>query len=341
MRAALLAWMTGACALLQGAQALPLYTDDNMPAPLLAELMRGQDLAMELRFDEAEAIIRGIMRQVPEHPLGDVFLLATQLSRTQEEFRGGRRRVDPAFIKQAEILIGKSKAQHSAYPHSAYPRYYMAAGYGVRGLARLYAGSYFSSYRDGKKGAALLKEAVSIEPKLYNAYMGLGQFEYYCGTLGAVLQFILALPGDPDQGLAMLKTCADQATYAAWPCRAFRVRLLVADRKDYAGVEAELPALVARYPGNYDFALATFAALEAKVNTAALRNSAEEILRRVRHGWAPPAYARFDPQAAALSLAQAYLEASQRSNALPHLEAVSRGPRKDLAQRASDLLANP
>jgi hypothetical protein len=341
MRTLLAAWMIGACALLQGAQALPLYTDDNMPAPLLAELMRGQDLAMELRFDEAEAVIRGIMLQEPEHPLGDVFLLATLLSRTQEEFRAGRRRVDPAFIKQADALIAKAKAQQDAYPHSAYPRYYMAAGLGVRGLARLYAGSYFSSYRDGKRGAGLLKEAVAIEPELYNAYMGLGQFEYYCGTLGSVLQFLLALPGDPDQGLAMLKTCADRATYAAWPCRAYRVRLIVSDRQGYAAVEPELPALVARYPGNYDFALAVFAALDAKVNTAALRGSAEEILRRVRHGWSPPVYARFDPQAAELSLALAYLEASQRSNALPHLEAVSRGPRQDLAQRAQDLLAKP
>lgn len=333
--------LSGACACLQAGQAPPLYTDHDLPPGVLEEMKRGQDLAMSLELVQAEAVIRAAMAQAPEHPLGGVFLLATMLSRVQEEFRAGKRQVDPAFFREAEGLIRKAEAQRRAYPHSPYPRLYLGAALGMRGLARLYSGSYFSSYRDGKRGATLLQEAVALDPQLYNAYMGLGQFEYYCGTLGSVLQFLLALPGDPDKGLAMLKTCEDRASYAAWPCKAFRVKLILADRKDYAAVEPELAALVARYPGNYDFAKAVFDALDAGINTASLRRSGAEILRRSQHGWTPPPHARFDPQAASLSLARAYLEASRRSEAIPYLEAAAQGPRAALAEQARELLTRP
>lgn len=341
LRCLFLALFTGACALLHGAQAPVLYTDDNMPPEILRTLMHGQDLGMQMQFDDAEKIIRQAMAQVPEHPLGDVFLMATLLSKVQEDYRAGRRRIFPGFFDQCDILIDKAKAQHKAFPDSAYPRYYLAAGYGVRGLARLYAGSYFSSYRDGKRGAALLKEAVAMQPDLYNAYMGLGQFEYYCGTLGGVLQFLLALPGDPDKGLAELKTCEEKATYAAWPCKAYRVKLLISDRHDFKAVEPELAALVAKYPGNYDFAKAVFTALGSGLNTAALRRSGEDVLRRLHQGWTIPPYIQFDPQAASLTLGQAYLDASQRDQALPHLQAAAIGPEVELAKQAQALLLKP
>lgn len=341
MLALLCSLLIGACALLQGAQAPVLYTDSNLDPALLRELEHGQDLGMSLEFDEAEKVIRSVMARAPEHPLGRVFLLATLLSRAQEASRRGQRKVPDSFIHEANALIAIAEGQHQAFPHSAYPHLYLGAGYGARGLARLYIGSYFSSYRDGKHGVDHLKKAVALEPELYNAYMGLGQFEYYCGTLGSVLQFLLALPGDPDKGLAMLKTCEEKATYAAGPCKAFRVRLIINDRKDFAAVEPELSALVARYPGNYDFAKAVFQALDSGLNTAALRRSAAEILRRVEHGWAPPPHARFDSQAASLSLGVAYLNASQRSDALPHLERAAQGPRTALAQRAAELLSKP
>jgi len=297
-----------------------LWTDDNIPAPVLERLTEAQDLALGLRYGEAEALIRGAQPQAPEHPLCGVFLVATLLSRIQEAFKSGAKEVPPSFFTEADALVAQCQRQLDAFPASPYPRLYEGAAYGMRGLAKLYAGNYVGSYWDGKKGAGLLREAVDIDPQLYNAYMGLGQFEYYCGTLGGVLQFLLALPGDPDKGLSMLKTCEDKGTYAAWPCKAYRIRLMTGERHDFAGSEPELAALVGRYPGNYDFALAVFQALDAGVNTAALRRAADDILRRLDQGWQPPKHAHCDPAAMRMDLAKACIAAGDKDSAAANLK---------------------
>jgi hypothetical protein len=321
-----------------GLRANTLWTDHNMPPQVLTRLTEGQDLALGQRYDEAESRIREAQALAPEHPLCGVFLVATLLSRVQEQFKEGRKEVPADFFNEIDHLVAQAQAQDQDYPASPYPKLYLGAAYGVRGLAKLYAGSYIASYFDGKKGAALLREAVTIDPQLYNAYMGLGQFEYYCGTLSGVLQFVLALPGNPDKGLAMLKECEEKATYACWPCKVYRVGLLLSDRKDYKAAEPELAALLARYPGNLQFCRAAFDALEAGGNTAALRRSAEEVLRRLDQGWQPPQYARLDPEWCRLTLGRAYLQAGEPALAALQFKRLAEQGHGELRQQARDLL---
>lgn len=326
------------CAAAPPAAADTLWTDQNIPPAVLDKLTAGQDLALGQRYDEAEATIREAVAAAPQHPLGGVFLVATLLSKVQEEFKQGRKEVPSEFFSEIDHVVAQAEAQRAEYPKSAYPRLYLGAAYGVRGLAKLYAGSYLSSYFDGKKGAALLREAVAIDPGLYNAYMGLGQFEYYCGTLSGVLQFVLALPGNPDKGLAMLKDCEDKGTYAAWPCKAYRISLMLSDRKDYRDSEPELAALMARYPQNYQFAGAVFDSLAAGVNTAALRRSGEDVLRRMDQGWVPPAHAHLDPEAERLVLAKACLDAGDSGTAQVQLSRLAQDGHGALRAQARELL---
>ncbi len=166
---------------------------------------------------------------------------------------------------------------------------------GCRGLARLYTGHYLDSYFDGKNGVDLVRQAVALKPDLYDAYMGLGQFEYYCGSLGSMLRFVLALHGSEEKGLEMLKTCGEKATYAAWPCRLYRVKLMVSERKDFVGSAADLAVVMRRYPDNTDLARQVFVCLENGSDDPCVdRNWDESLLARLKGGWQVPAYAHLD-----------------------------------------------
>jgi tetratricopeptide (TPR) repeat protein len=286
---------------------VPLYTDQNMPLSVLQQLMHSQDLALDLKYDEAEAQLRAARDLVPEHPLGNVFLLATRLSLLQESIRRGQTQVPEGFFKDVDDLIGQAKLQAQAHPESPYPKFYLGAAMGCRGLAKLYTGHYLDSYFDGKDGVALVREAVAMEPTLYDAYMGLGQFEYYCGSLGGMLRFFLNLQGSEEKGLEMLKTCGEKATYAAWPCRLYRVKLMVSERADYEGSAKELAVLMARYPDNYDLGSQVFVCLDHGSRDAALIKAAEVLVKRLKAGWQLPPYAPLKLENCERILAQAQI----------------------------------
>lgn len=316
---------------------LALHTDLNVPQDALDKLLRGQDAGMDMRFGEAEDLIEEGKDLAPGHPLGGVFMLANMLAKIQEDLRasGGRAEVPAKFFEQVDEVLRQAEADLKAHPASPYPKIYLGAAFGCRGLANLYRGRYVTSYFDGKKGAAFLKEAVAQDPALYNAYMGLGQFEYYCGRLAGVLQFVLALRGDEKKGLEMLRICADKGTYGAWPCRAYLAKLLVSEQKQYAAAEADLITVNERYPNSYEIAGGILLSLMASAKPSpALMASGQNIFRRIEAGWAPPKHAHLPLDPGRLALAKALAANGKPSDALTHFQALLKSPDKDIAELA-------
>jgi tetratricopeptide (TPR) repeat protein len=223
-------------------------------------MLDGQEALFREDFDLAEASTRKGISQLPEHPLPRVFLDSVVLTRIQDGLKPGK--ATPAqlalFFREADLAIAKASAAGGDIP-PALRQYYLGGALGMRGLGHLYAGHYMAAYRDGRKARKALEKAVALDPGLFNAYLGLGEFEYQSAHLGHVVQFILGMPGSKVKGIAMLKTCAAKATYASVPARVFLARILVMDEKDYPAGLPYVAELVRRYPGNRRFARYGFA----------------------------------------------------------------------------------
>ena len=332
-------WALQSClaAAAQPAAAVPLYTDQNVPRDIYEKMLKSQDLALNLHYEEAEKQLREARASIPDHPLGGVFLLATRLSILQESLRRGNKEVPKDFFKEVDALIAQAQAQAEAYPKSAYPKFYLGAALGCRGLAKLYTGHYLDSYFDGRNGVDLVRQAVAIEPTLYDAYMGLGQFEYYCGSLGGMLRFVLALKGSEEKGLEMLQTCGEKATYAAWPCRLYRIKLMIREQHQYEPEAKELSLVIDRYPDNFDLLRDLTLSLDHGVKDPDLLKQAERLLAHLKAGWDLPDYAKVDVPALELSIAKAWLADGLWQNAAPHLQGLAKG-KGPVADEAQGLL---
>jgi hypothetical protein len=138
--AGLLALQSCLAAAAQPAAAVPLYTDQNVPRDIYEKMLKSQDLALNLHYEEAEKQLRQARAAIPDHPLGGVFLLATRLSMLQESLRRGNREVPKDFFAEVNALIAQAQGQAELYPKSAYPKFYLGAALGCRGLAKLYTG---------------------------------------------------------------------------------------------------------------------------------------------------------------------------------------------------------
>lgn len=82
----------------------------------------------------------------------------------------------------------------------------LGAAYGMRGRLEALRKHWFTAYLDGRRSYRDEKRAVSIDPELFDAYLGIGAFDYYTATLSRFLRlFIFTHEADKAQGLAELQ----------------------------------------------------------------------------------------------------------------------------------------
>jgi hypothetical protein len=241
----------------------PAVQPYGLPPECMDLLMKGQDLLFQERFDEAEEVTRRGIQLAPSQPLPRVFLDSVLVTRLQEEYDQGQLNDDDIheFFREADDAVVLAERRDADRP-DAYSKFYLGGAYGLRGLGSLALRRIIPSYRDGRKARRYLKDAVSRDPGLFDAYLGMGEFEYQSQHLGHLLQFILGMPGDKARGIAMLKTCAEKGTFASLPAKVFLARILSVDEKQFAAGLPYVRETYQAYPRNQR--LARYALAEAK-----------------------------------------------------------------------------
>jgi tetratricopeptide (TPR) repeat protein len=229
---------------------------EELPVDCMKRMLEGQEALYHGRLDQAEELTRQGIRLQPTHPLPRLFLDSVLLARMQEpqQAKTEAKTLYRQFFREADEAIQLAYDRVSGGRATGLDRYYLGGAYGARGLGHLYLGHYLSAYRDGRRARPELEAAVAMDGTLYNAYLGLGEFEYQSAHLGKVIQLILGMPGDKKKGLAMLETCVHKGSYAALPAKIFLARIYAVDEKDARKAEPYVSELVRLYPENRRFA---------------------------------------------------------------------------------------
>jgi tetratricopeptide (TPR) repeat protein len=275
------------------ASSLAAAPDPSLPAPVLQELLDSQDAYYRLDFDGAEALANAAIQAVPDHPLPRVFLSGAVLARIQEEEEAKRfdRGDLQRFKEDCAVAVAKSQAR-LGQADNAWGHLYLGAALGARGLGQLYQGHYLAAYGDGKQADKQLHEAVRQDPDLDEAYLGLGQYEYYCAHLAGLLRLILNLHGNSKQGIAWLERCAQSPGFDRLAAAFTLARICSMEEIDFAKARPWIQLLQERYPQNHD--LQDYAIRTAK-GLGPASPEAQALLAPVcaqwDQGWRPPNYA--------------------------------------------------
>jgi len=127
---------------------------------------------------------------------------------------------------------------------------------GVEGMVHLQDKEWLDSYSKGKSAVAALKKSLEIDPTNYDAYLGLGMFEYYCSKLtGAVkiLAWVVGFSGNSEKGIEYVTRAMTHGRYAEGSAKVFLAYAYIhfEDKLD-EGVELA-KTLRAQYPRNFTF----------------------------------------------------------------------------------------
>ena len=188
--------------------------------------VRGMNKLMDGDFDGAVEIFRQIQKSNPESPLGylleadanwwKIYLTEADLVDPDvfEALSEATTPYDDDFKRLDELAIRKAEARLRARQDEAYSYFCEGLAYGLRSRLEAMRDHVLATARTGKRLRNLSFEALKADPNLYDAYFGVGLYNYFVDTLPTyvkMLRFLILLPGgDRLEGLRQIELAMDK-----------------------------------------------------------------------------------------------------------------------------------
>ncbi|MCG3205377.1 MAG: hypothetical protein KCHDKBKB_02097 [Elusimicrobia bacterium] len=195
----------------------------NITPELDKSIREGLHHLYNLEFEEADQIFKDLEPQAAEHPMVafgkasvhwwrlSVYVLETDPLESQP------------FLRDVNECIRLSKEKIDRGDPTGEGYLTLGGAYGLLGRWQATNQEWMAAYFTGRKAIKFLRKALKVNPRMTDANMGLGIFDYYVATLPAVVRVLafLGSGGNPQVGIDELTIAATQGTYAQTPSKLF------------------------------------------------------------------------------------------------------------------------
>lgn len=172
------------------------------------QVLRAYDAITDARFDEL-----ALDRTCPPAPREVCQLLDAVSIWWQIQLDPLSRSRDAEFESRIDATIDATEAWARREPRRAEAWFYVGGAYGARAQWRVLRSQQLGAARDGKRIKDVLEKALALDPRLQEAYFGIGLYRYYADVAPAaakVLRWLLLLPGgDRVDGLRQMLRARD------------------------------------------------------------------------------------------------------------------------------------
>lgn len=240
-------------------------------------VLKGLDDAYNFNWTKAENIFQNIIDKYPEDPRGyhykaRVYAWYYLSSKKDSAYQ--------KFVNFSDTTINKANNLLEKNPEDKNTLYILGSAYTYRAIVFAKAESYLDAIWASKKSESYLSEALNKDSTIYDAYLGLGLYNFAVGQIPSAYKWALNLAGingNGKTGLIYLKIAAKRGTFAKVEAQYYLSQILSEVQFDYVLAGSYLKNLVQKYPANFLFNY-SYAVLKLKQKDL---NTSEKILRKI------------------------------------------------------------
>jgi tetratricopeptide (TPR) repeat protein len=198
-----------ASALLTGLFISPAAAQELTGGP---QIRRVYDAIFDARFDEVPQLLA---RTCPPAPAEACQLLDAVSVWWQIQLDPASVARDAQFQTRIDAAIASAEAWTKRDPERAEAWFYLGGAYGARAQWRVLRRERLGAARDGKRIKEALERALALDPRLQEAYFGIGLYHYYADVAPAaakMLRWLLLMPGgDKAEGMQEMMRAREHA----------------------------------------------------------------------------------------------------------------------------------
>lgn len=288
--------------------------DASLPAELDEKIMRGIEGIYSLHFEISDREFDEIVLKYPGHPYGYFGKAITAWARLEYEHEESNPELDRLFQKLTEESLLKGKQWLKTHPGDSHAHMCVGGMYGLRSRLSLMQHRWIRAYFDGRNAISHTRKAVALNPGLYDAYLGLGMYEYYAGTLSGVVRVLAKffMRGDPEKGIGYLKIAKEKGHFNATAAKLLLIEFFTQTGSRYSNPELALEwsqELRAKYPYHPMIHFVEIVSLYENKKWEKVREESLEYIKRIENE--DPFYKKIYLPRALLALGTSYLAEHQ------------------------------
>ncbi len=232
--------------------------------------IEGMNHAYNFQLDSAENKFNEASRLEPTHPRPYVARATILFWRFA---LGNDDQLYEQIISQTEKAIEVSEDYQDDHEDDADVLTCLGSLYGYKAFAHARQKSYLKAAWDGKKSLDFFNDAIRLDPKNYDAYLGLGCYHYFGAFAPKGLQWVismLGIDGDAKLGVREIKLALEKGTYSTVEAQYYLAQFLPWQTGSFEYSETLLDDLNKRFPQNplIAFTLAIWKMRSNNVNIA-------------------------------------------------------------------------
>jgi len=265
--------------------------------PLVPELRelskKGIDAIYAVDIETARAVFEEAVKKFPEHPFPHFGVAMAKWAALEYLEDESDPKLGKEYSKLTDNAIEVGLKRLKTHRGDANAHLCLGGMYGLRARLAVLQHRWFSAYFDGRKALSHTRKALEIDPQLYDAYLGLGMYEYYAGTLPGAIKLLakLLISGNAKKGIELLTLCKEKGYFNALGAKLLLVEIYTQPGSKYADPATAVKwsrELRLAYPGHPQMHFVEIVSLYENKQYEESRREAFEYLKAVHEG--RPAY---------------------------------------------------
>lgn len=188
---------------------------EAIPDELRLLSKKGIDSIYAVDLPEAGKNFELAARKYPEHPFPHFGIAMTKWAELEYLEDESNPKLAEEYGALTDKAIDVALAWLKKHPRDANAYMCLGGMYGLRARLAVMQHRWIKAYFDGKKAISNTRKSLKMDPEMYDAYLGLGMYEYYAGTLPGVIKILakLFLRGNAEQGVKYLELCREKGYF--------------------------------------------------------------------------------------------------------------------------------
>ncbi len=240
-------------------------------------------------YTKAQELFNQYCQAHPKDPAGYFYKTATNWWELAQKLDFQLPEVEKQFEENYEKTIAVAQALHDSATDNktkAEALLYWGGAEGLKGRWLVTQKEWVQAYFRGKSGNRLLRQSIKLDPQLYDAYLGLGIYDYFTDTLPGV-QGVLAyllIHGDKKRGLEEIHWAIDKSSHARVEAMMFLIEIYTSEENTPEKALPLAQALRKEFPKSAVMHLTEITVLYSMKKWPEMLDEAKVFLERSENG---------------------------------------------------------